>query len=153
MFDISVKSKFNLKVLDNLEKLLPNALEEVLKYGQKSALDKKKGSKDQKMIQYDMKQIPNGVEGRIFTTFVHALFMEYGTGNKSDGTMPHIGHTKTFKDSGMTYWWIPPKLSKDGEWHLVYAQSAHPYMRPTAFELEDKAKKILANYLSKNLRK
>lgn len=158
----------NDNILRNIDKILPNAMEEVLKKGQELALKNKRGNKDQSLIQYEIKNIKTGVEGRIFTTFDYAPFLEYGTGEKADGTMPHIGKTKTFKESGMKYWYIPKAVAdkkgmiinssrliniKGELFYIMYATQPYPFMRPTAFELETISSKILAEYLRKNLRK
>lgn len=166
--------KSSVKVIDkqdfikNIDKILPNALEEVLKKGQELALNNKRGNKDQSLIQYEMQNTKEGVKGRIFTTFDYAPFLEYGTGIKSDGTLPHIGVTKTFKESGMKYWFMPKAVAdkkgmamnasrliniKGELFYIMFATQPYPFMRPTAFALETLASKILAEYLKKNLRK
>lgn len=169
MLKSSVKEKSQKKdVLESLNKLLPNAMEEVLKNGQQIALKNKRGNKEQSLIQYEIQNTKDGVKGRIFTTFNYAPFLEYGTGIKSDGTLPHIGVTKTFKESGMRYWFMPKAIAdrkgmainasrliniKGELFYIMYATQAYPFMRPTAFELETLASKIMAEYLKKNLRK
>ena len=162
---VEVKSSKN-DVLSRIEKALPVALEKVLQEGQKIALNNKRGNKDADLIQYSIKIGKGEVEGRIYTTFNYAPFLEYGTGNKSDGSLPHIGKTKTFFNSGMQYWYLPKRIAessgmsfnpnrlikiKGEEFYIMYATQPYPFMRPTAFELETKATETIKQELLKHL--
>lgn len=167
MFSAKIDVKSQRKdILSRLENILPIAVEKVLQEGQQLALNKKRGNKDSSLIQYSIKVNKSDVEGRIFTTFDYAPFLEYGTGNKSDGALPHIGHTKTFTKSGMQYWYLPKKIAeskglsfnpnrivtiKGEEFYIMYATQPYPFMRPTAFELETKAVEIIKNEIIKQL--
>lgn len=168
MLSLSVKTKTNYKVLRNLENSMPYAIEQVMKYAQEKALQKKRGSKDKNNILFEITIDKGIVTGRLYTNFDWALFLEYGTGNKSDGTMPHIGHTATFHASGMTYWFLPKSVADahgkeftpqrliniDGElFYIMFASRPYPFMRPTAFELEKDAVRVFANALKEKIRK
>ena len=162
---LNIKST-NKDIVSKIEKALPIAVEKVLQQGQQMALSNKRGIKDNNLIQYSIKVNNGEVEGRIFTTFDYAPFFEYGTGNKSDGTLPHIGKTKTFLKSGMEYWYLPKRIAdkngmsfnpnrlvsiKGEEFYIMYATQPYPFMRPTAFELETKAVEIIKQELLKQL--
>lgn len=154
MYNCTIKRKKSKKdIISVIEKTLPSAMEKVMEHGQEVALSYKVGSKSKDLISYKVTRKGNVIEGKLFTTFKIAPFIEYGTGKKADGTMPHIGHTKTFFLSDMMFWWLPPDLSEDGEWHLMRTQPPKPFMRPTAFELEDSAKEIIAEELIKAIEK
>ena len=162
-------------IIKNLDNSVYTGVEEILKKGQEIALSKKAGNKSKELIKYEIHKTRKGTEGRIYTDFDYALFLEFGTGIKSDGTMPHIGRTLTFKESGMRYWYLPVDKAprnfgadrivlihvkdRNGNYtnkvipcFIMYAQSPIPYMRPTAFELENVANTILANEITKKLR-
>lgn len=162
---LDVKSS-NSNIVSKLEKALPIAVERALQEGQRIALSNKRGNKDEDLIQYSIKVNKGEVEGRIFTTFDYAPFLEYGTGVKSDGTLPHIGKTKTFQKSGMQYWYLPKRIAdktgmsfnpnrlitiKGEEFYIMYATQPYPFMRPTAFELETKAVEIIKEELIKQI--
>ncbi len=145
MYNCTIRrNKTKKEIYSVIENALPYAMEKVMEHGQSIALNSKVGSKNKDLIQYKIEKKGQYVEGKLFTNFKHSAFLEFGTGKLADGTLPHIGHTKTFFLSDMKYWWIPPDLSEDGEWHLAFAQAPKPFMRPTAFELEDSAKEIIA---------
>lgn len=128
-------------LLENTEKGVEVALNESREY----ALSQKKGSKDKNLILTELAKKGNEVIGRLYTNFSYALFLEYGTGNKSDGEMPHIGITKTFKESGMRYWYLPVEKANqefapsriitigESQFYIMYATQPFPFMRPTAF--------------------
>ena len=163
-----VSSKSNVdKIVNNLDNSILNAVEKVLQEGQQIALQNKRGDKSDKLIQYEVNKTNLGAEGRIYTTFDYAPFLEYGTGYKSDGTLPHIGVTKTFKASGMRYWYLPKRIAdasgisfnpdriviiKGEEFYIMYASKPYPFMRPTAFTLETKAVDIFKNELLKSIK-
>lgn len=64
--------------------------------------------------------------------------IEYGTGIYA--LQPHIGHTKTFIDSGYQYWYVPVKsvnrvigkkiIINGNEFYIAYAQPAKPHFHP-----------------------
>lgn len=167
MFNCKVKVKTNTKLLDKISESLVPAMEKVLESGQEEAFKNKRGSKEKSLIPYELKSAKDSVTGRLYTDFDYAPFLEFGTGIKADGTLPHIGHTATFKNSGMRYWYLPKELADakgkefapqriitiDGQqFYLMFATKPYPFMRPTAFYLEDKAKKILSEEINKQLR-
>lgn len=166
MLSCSVKVKSNTKVIDSINNALPKAMKEIMEAGQAEALNKKRGNKDKTLILYEINSQKDNVSGRLYTDFDHAPFLEYGTGTKADGTLPHIGKTATFKASGMRYWYLPKEVADakgkefspqrliniNGElFYLMFATKPYPFMRPTAFYLEDNAIKILAEQIKKEL--
>ena len=162
---VTLKSK-NKKYLRNLESKLPNAMEKLMQYAKEVALKNKKGNKDNDSILFEITVEGKEVKGRLYTNFDYAMFLEYGTGTKAE--MPHIGTTKTFLESGYRYWFLPKEVADskgrqfspqrliniNGQlFYIMYATQPHPFMRPTAFELENKATSIFAQALVKELRK
>lgn len=158
----------NLKSFEKKMEMLIKKLPEVTKLGiedslnntQEKALDNKRGSKDKKLILTEIIDCSNGkVIGRVYTnkdSFSFAPFLEFGTGNKADGTLPHIGKTKMFTKSGMQFWYAPAdKIKKQysneayielagehipmnaifngNKYVLTFATRPYPFMRPAAF--------------------
>lgn len=152
------------KKMERLEKkLLQTAkmgIEDSLENTREKALENKRGSKDKKLILTEIIDCSNGkVIGRVYTnkdSFSFAPFLEFGTGNKADGTLPHIGKTKMFNESGMQFWYAPAESIKkqyeDGayievageqipmsamfggsKYTLVFATKPYPFMRPASF--------------------
>lgn len=166
MLSCAVKVKTRKNVINRISESLPVAMEEVMKSGQEEALRNKKGNKEKELIPYEITSQKDNTIGRLYTDFEHAPFLEFGMGNKADGTLPHIGKTATFKASGMTYWYLPKAVADakgrefspqrliniNGELYIMYATKPYPFMRPTAFYLEDKAIKIIAEQIRKQLR-
>ena len=167
MLTCQIKIKENKKdIIKQIEKSMPNAIEKVLKYGQDIALENKRGSKDKENVLYEITIDKNGVSGRLYTNFDYALFLEYGTGTLAE--LPHIGHTETFKASGYTYWFLPKEVAdakgksfnsnrliniKGELFYIMFPTQPFPFMRPTAFELENKAINIFVKALKDGLRK
>lgn len=167
MFNCSVKVKDSKKnIIDKINKSLPEAMEVVMQYAQEYALKNKKGNKDTSLIPYEIKSDAKGTTGRLYTNFEHAPFLEYGTGIKADGTLPHIGKTKKFIESGMKIWYLPKSVADakgrefspqrliniNGElYYVMFATQPYPFMRPTAFNLESEAINILASEIAKRI--
>lgn len=162
----SIKRKsYQKSIINQIEKSLPNAIEEVMKHAQETALKNKRGSKSKNLILYEI-AIENGeVTGRLYTNFDFALFLEYGTGTEAE--MPHIGHTETFKKSGYRYWFLPKEVADargkefspqrviniGGElFYMMFATQPYPFMRPTAFDLENSVVKIFVDAMEKGLK-
>lgn len=159
----SLEKKLN-KMADNLVKNTMEAMTKVMEDGQKTALQNKRGSKDEAMIPYEVKSENKGVVGKLHTDkskFSHALFLEYGTGTEAE--MAHIGTTKTFIKSGYQWWLLPiekaprdfgtPIMINGKEFFVMHPQSPQPFMRPTAFYLRDNAKLVLAKELKERIKK
>lgn len=153
------------EIIKRIEKAVPIAIEEVMKYAQETALKHKRGSRDSESILFEI-SINNGVAtGRLYTNFDYAMFLEYGTGTEAE--MPHIGHTETFIKSGYRYWFLPKAVADSrgkefapqrlinigGElFYIMFATKPFPFMRPTAFDLEDSAVRIFAEAIRKELK-
>lgn len=161
---IKRKSKYK-EITKAIENSIPIAMEEVMRYAQKLALQNKRGSKDTDSILFEITSNNGVVMGRLYTNFDYAMFLEYGTGTEAE--MPHIGHTETFIKSGYRYWFLPKEVADskgkefapqrliniDGKlFYMMFATKPFPFMRPTAFDLEDNAVKIFANAIRKELR-
>lgn len=140
------------KKMETLIRKLPEAakmgVDDALKNTQEKALQNKRGNKDEKLIPIEIFDFDkNKVVGRVYTNkdlFSHACFLEFGTGAKADGTLPHIGKTKTFIESGMQYWFLPiekidknlnnPVINIKGElFYIMFATKPYPFMRTAAF--------------------
>lgn len=161
--DAIIKRKsYSKSIIKDVEKKLPSAMEVLMEFAKKEALKNKRGDKDSSLILFEITAKNREVTGRLYTNFDYALFLEYGTGTKAE--MPHIGHTETFKESGYTYWYLPKDIAdakgldfsssrliniKGELFYIMYATQPYPYMRPTAFELENSAAKIFADALRK----
>lgn len=158
------------KKLNNIAVKLPKttkeSMEELMKDGQKKALDKKRGRKDENMIPYEISSNKKEVIGKLHTdkdSFSHALFEEFGTGTKAE--MEHIGKTKTFIESGYKKWYLPKDKAPrdfgdhrlimiDGQlFYIMFPQSPKPFMRPTAFYLRDTAKIKLCKGIKERINK
>lgn len=167
MFSCEIKRKsYTKKVISRIESKLPNAMEKLMQYAKEVALRNKRGDKDSNLILFEIFVENKEVKGRLYTNFDYAVFLEYGTGIKAE--MPHIGHTKTFMESGYRYWFLPKEVadSKGKEFspqrliningkqfYMMFATQPHPFMRPTAFDLENNATKIFADALREEIRK
>lgn len=130
------------KICSNLQKHAKTGIEKATKETQQTALSKKVGNKDESMILTEIND-ERIIEGRVYTNFHYAPFLEYGTGIEAE--LPHIGTTKTFIKSGFTYWFLPVEKCDrdlpnqiitigDKEFYLMFSQQPKPFMRPTAFE-------------------
>lgn len=167
MFNYEIKRKSSYKkLIKDIDKAVSVSIKEIMIYAKEIALRNKKGKKDDSLILFEI-TIENGsVSGRLYTNFDYALFLEYGTGTKAE--LEHIGHTKTFKESGFTYWFLPKELAdakgldisssrlvniKGELFYMMFATSPQPFMRPTAFELESNVSKIFIESMQKQLRK
>ncbi len=175
MISVTIKTKSHTKKFQRkLEDGTSKALETLMKYAQDKALSYKKGSKNKNMILYEINYKNSESEGRLYTNFDWALFLEYGTGTYAE--MPNIGTSKVFIESGFKFWYAPAKsVEKDylptdfmvvngifypmmteinGEpYVIVFEQKPRPYMRPTAFILENEGIDLFVRELRKNLRK
>lgn len=175
MISASIKAKNNYdNILKNLEKSYPIAMEQIMKYAQEKALSYKNGSKNKEMIPYEISNNGKEIIGRLYTNFEWALFQEYGTGQYAE--MNHIGKTKLFKLSDFYCWYAPAdkvkRQYKDNQYMningemfpmnaningnkyvMVFSQKANPFMRPTAFALEDQAVNIFTKEIINQMRK
>lgn len=186
MIDVSW-NKDNLKSfekkMETLIKKLPETaklgVNDALKNTQEKALENKRGSKDKNLILTEIIDCSNGeIVGRVYTNkdlFSFAPFLEFGTGNKADGTLPHIGKTNLFKKSGMQFWYAPAdKIKRQysegsfielvGEqipmnaifngkkYVLVFATKPYPFMRPASFSSRQENANLVNERIGKLLR-
>ena len=104
-------------------------------------------------IRMKTKKTTTGYEGRVYTNQEYAMYVEFGTGIKGDGTYPYKieGLNLTYEDNP---WFIPAdKISKDiaekyhfikvhgkngSEYYISYGQKAQPFMYP-ALKRNEKA--------------
>lgn len=167
MLSSSIKVKNNYsKVLKRLENSYPVAMEQLMKYAKQIALKNKRGSKDDDSILFEITVTKNTITGRLYTNFDYAMFLEYGTGTEAE--MPHIGKTDTFIQSGYRYWFLPKDVAdsrgkefspqriiniQGKQFYIMFATKPFPFMRPTAFQLENEAVKIFAKEIINQMRK
>lgn len=165
MYQVTINRKSNSKkIIDDIKKQMPNAMEKVMSFAKSEALKRKRGNKNTDLILFEITMENNIITGRLYTNFDYALFLEYGTGDKAE--MPHIGHTETFKKSGYKYWFLPKEIADDrglklnesrlisiegNLFYIMFATTPYPFMQPTAFELENNATKIFAKALIENI--
>lgn len=125
---------------DGVKNAVDNTQEEAVK--QKHNMTREHGTLD-KNIKTEIKNIESNItEGRVYTDDSALVFMEFGTGIKKDDDFPHIGKTKTFRQSGRRYWLVPAeKVTRpigklvviDGKsFYMAFTQAAKPFMRTTA---------------------
>ncbi len=137
-------------------------MEVLMQKAQEIALNNKRGTRNKDLIPYEISSSNSEVTGRLYTNFDYALFLEYGTGKKAE--MPHIGTSETFIKSNFSYWFLPvsmverklnnPVISIKGEqFYIMFSTQPYPFMRPTLFELENKAKGMFIEALRKEIRK
>jgi len=164
----TIKTKSYFKDVDKaIADGIRDGMENAMKHGQEVALSHKRGSKDTDLILYEISRENGVIKGKLYTNFDYALFLEYGTGIKADGTLPHIGHTKTFKESGMRYWFLPKEIADakgkefspqrliniNGElFYIMYATQPYPFMQPTAFDLENNIAEIFVRAIEERLK-
>lgn len=146
MISIEVKRKGNLEnFVKNLSAAVMNGVDSALENTHKEAIAAKHmmthggGELDKNVV---IEKI-NDFEGRVFTNHEGLVFVEYGTGYKKDDDFPHIGTTKTFKESNYSFWLVPvDKVDKpigpritigENEFYMAFSQAAKPFMRTTAF--------------------
>jgi len=149
-------------IANNLENSAKESMKESMETIQKLALQYKIGKKDISMIPFTIEAKNGYIKGRLYTdskTFAYASFLEFGTGNFAE--RPHIGVTKTFVESGYTYWFLPVEkaerdfgsnriiIIKGKQFYIMYAQQPKPFMRPTGFE----GREIALDIFQKNLLK
>jgi HK97 gp10 family phage protein len=83
-------------------------------------------------IQSEVKEVPGGVEGRVFTNLPHSVFIEFGTGPKGEanhgGISPNVPVTYT------QHPWVYP--TDDGGFITTSGQPAKPFMYPAAKQNE-----------------
>jgi len=167
MFSASIKVKDKTKnIINNLEKSYQIAMENLMKTAKEIALRNKHGSKDEDSILFEITVTKDSITGRLYTNFDYAMFLEYGTGTEAE--MPHIGHTETFINSGYRYWFLPKEVAdakgkefnpqrliniKGKLFYIMFSTKPFPFMRPTAFELEDKAAKMFAESIVEQIGK
>ena len=164
MFNIKINCESSdKKMFDSLREDLFLSVENVMKYAQELALKKKRGTKSEKLIPYEIKEGGNKIKARLYTDFDYALFLEYGTGTRAE--LDHIGHTKTFKESGYRYWFLPKAVADsrgaefsperliniNGEFfYIMFPTEPQPFMRPTAAELEENIVRKIIEGMKKN---
>lgn len=90
-------------------------------------------------IRMDVKKLPNGYEGRVYTNLKYAMYVEFGTGVKGNGTYPYKleGINLTYKNKGWCYW-----SDKEDKWIYTTGQIAQPYMYPALKNNEKYIKKL-----------
>lgn len=93
-------------------------------------------------------KIPEGHSFSVIAGSSHALFIEFGTGQRGiDKPYPHplpdgvswdYATGKTIRKNAVTgrYYWFYP--GKDGKWHYTEGVPARPFMYNTSLELVDK---------------
>jgi len=96
------------KISEGLSKILPEALEDVLKNMKGYAVRLEKGHNEEGILYELVDTSNNEIKGRLYTDKVkmpYAMFEHFGTGQYAE--MEHIGQTKHFIESGFTEWFIP----------------------------------------------
>lgn len=128
-------------LLENVKSKAPVKTGEYISSIQKSNVEINEGYA-KVSVYTDMKTEDGYLIGRI---------IEHGTGLYA--TEPHIGHTKTFKESGYSYWFIPPEKSKTGDWVTCYSQIARPHFQPALDTIEEPLKENLRNAIKEAFKK
>ena len=91
-------------------------------------------------IHMQVKDVENGIQGRVYTNTEYAAYVEFGTGVKGNGTYPYKikGLTLKYKNKGWAYF-----DEEKGEWIYTKGQKAQPYMYPALKENEKTIKQII----------
>ena len=78
-------------------------------------------------INMNVKDTGKEIQGRVYTNCEYAMYVEFGTGIKGNGTYPYKieGVTLTYKPKGWAYY-----DEDKGEWIYTKGQKAQPYMYP-----------------------
>lgn len=78
-------------------------------------------------INMSVKDTGKELQGRVYTNCEYAMYVEFGTGIKGNGTYPYKieGVTLTYKPKGWAYY-----DEDKGEWIYTKGQKAQPYMYP-----------------------
>ena len=88
--------------------------------------------------------------GMVYTSKEYAMYVEFGTGIKGNGTYPYDveGLTLEYKDTGWVY-------TPDGGDTFYYTEGmeAQPYMYPALHQNKDKIKKLINDGYTELLRK
>lgn len=86
-------------------------------------------------IHMEVKKLPTGWQGRVYTNLEYAMYVEFGTGNKGDGSYP-------YKIDGVT-------LAYKQDWAGMKAQ---PYMYPALKKNEKSIRKLFKEEVKEELR-
>lgn len=99
-------------------------------------------------IHMDVDKKPNQIIGRVYTNLEYAMYVEFGTGIKGNGTYPYDieGVSLTYRDSGWCYW-----DEKEEKWIYTTGQKAQPYMYPALKNNEKAIKKLFNNGVIKEV--
>ena len=94
-------------------------------------------------LNYDVRYNGNGeIIGELSNSSDHAIFVEFGTGTKGNGTYPYspseTGINLTYTDK--PYWRYK---DADGNWYTTKGQVAHPFMFPAYKKNERKIKELI----------
>lgn len=141
-------------VLDRLPKAVAVGMQNALALTQKSAIDNlhKMGihplDVSASQVKTELTFVGDSGMGRVWADSDRSLFVEFGTGTFAE--MPHIGKTKTFRESNYTLWLLPKEKAdrdygadrlvsiKGNAFYWMFPQEPHPFMRNAAFENRDK---------------
>ena len=99
-------------------------------------------------IHMDVDKKADQIIGRVYTNLEYAMYVEFGTGVKGNGTYPYDieGVNLTYKDSGWCYW-----DEKEEKWIYTTGQVAQPYMYPALKNNEKAIKKLFNTGVIKEL--
>lgn len=118
-------------------------------------------------IHMQVKSTGTELQGRVYTNKEYAMYVEFGTGIKGDGTYPYKikGLNLEYKDEP---WFIPVSkmdaetaeryhfqkvFGKDGaEYYICYGQKAQPYLYPAMKENEKTIKKMFRDGVKTKLK-
>lgn len=85
-------------------------------------------------IHMNTKKTATGYEGRVYTNLEYAMYVEFGTGVKGNGTYPYKikGLNLSYKDKGWLYF-----SDKEDKYIFTTGQAAQPFMYP-ALKMHEK---------------
>lgn len=152
-----------IKLANGISSKVSEGLTEGLKQVQEVAYDYKGYSK--KGILIEVTDSNNNLVGRVYTDkeiMPYAMFLEFGTGTFAE--LPHIGHTKTFIESGFRYWYLPVEKAQrefgndrrivlnGRQYYVMYAQEPKPFMRTAGFQAKELVTQSILKVLSEFIR-
>ena len=101
-------------------------------------------------IHMQVKDLEKELQGRVYTNCEYAMYVEFGTGVKGNGTYPYKieGLTLDYKPKGWAYY-----DEDKGEWIYTKGQKAQPYMYPALKTHKKTIKQIFKDGVKTKLKK
>ena len=100
-------------------------------------------------IHEDVKKLPTGIQGRVFTNKTYAIYVEFGTGIKGRGSYPYKIKGVSLAYRGTSWVYTPD----GGEtFYRTKGQVAQPYMYPALKRNEKYIKRLFKEGVQEKLK-